>query len=249
MLALSTGPAHAATLLVASDPRPKQELAQAPGWVTLVFTRDVDRSVAKILVTDSKGANVTVNALIVEGNNVTTQLRDGLPKDTYTVHYRIDRADGQPEGGAFQFAYGSGRWTSLPDASWSGSAEEPALMSNPNPNVATAPPAEEPTEVRPPIEVEQADGATLTPEVPAPTPTPVVSDGVTITPAPADSTSAESVPPAGRPNRVLVAVAGRLGHPGRCRKWRLAGTQAASGLTRRSLSRWSSRSSPRRPAC
>lgn len=197
ILTLSVVPAHAATLLVASDPRPKQELSQAPGWVTLVFKRDVDRSVAKILVTNSKGANVTVNALIVEGNNVTTQLRDGLPKDTYTVHYRIDRADGQPEGGAFQFAYGNGRWTSLPDASWSGSAEEPELMSNPNPNVATPPPAEEPTEVRPPLEVEQADGATVIPEVPTPTPTPVVSDGVTITPIPAESTPAETAPPEG----------------------------------------------------
>ena len=194
-------PAHAAGLLVTSDPRPKQELADPPGWVTLVFRRDVDRSMAKIVVTNSDGANVAVNALIVEGNNVTTQLRDGLPKGTYTVHYRVDRADGQPAGGAFQFAYGKGSWTSLSDASWSGAAEEPPLMSNPDPRATGAAPTEEPTQTRPPIEVEQSDGATTTPTQVEPTPsvtgTPTATAHETETPSPEPQTTPQGQPEGG----------------------------------------------------
>ncbi len=203
LFTLGVGPARAADLLVDSAPRAKAELSDPPGWVTLVFRRQVDRSVAKMVVTNADGTNVAVNALIVEGTNVTTQLQSGLPKGTYTVHYRINRPDGQPEGGAFQFAYGRGSWTKLPDASWSGSANEPDILSNPNPRAVTKAPEQEPTEVRPPIEIEQSDGTTVTPVVPTPTPTaieptptPVVSDGVTLTPTaepqPAGQTSSDS---------------------------------------------------------
>lgn len=132
--------AHADSLLVASDPQPHAQLSARPGWVTLVFKRDVAVSLAKILVLDSKGQNVTVGPLIVEGTNVTTQLSSDLAKDTYTVLYRIDRPDGEPEGGAFQFAYGTGHWTSVPASRWSGQTAEPPVLNNPNPKATTAAP-------------------------------------------------------------------------------------------------------------
>lgn len=160
LIAMSTlaEPAHSDTLIVASDPRPKAELADRPGWVTLAFKRDVDVSVAKILVLSSNGDNVTVGPLIVEGTNVTTQLVSELPKDTYTVMYRIDRPDGQPEGGAFQFAYGTGHWTTIPQASWSGQSAQPTVMANPNPKGTTAapPPTEVPSESASPTASESA---------------------------------------------------------------------------------------------
>ena len=91
-------PAYAVTP-VASEPRNRQVLNQPPGAVTLAFSRDVDPGVAKVIVTGPNGDNVTEGSLIVEGTNVTTQLKD-LDRGTYTVHYRIDRADvdatGQP---------------------------------------------------------------------------------------------------------------------------------------------------------
>ncbi|MBB3328910.1 copper resistance CopC family protein [Microlunatus antarcticus] len=136
--ALPATPAHAVTP-VASEPRDRQKVSQAPGAVTLAFSRDVDPSVAKVVVLGPNGENVTSGPLIVEGTNVTSQLREDLDRGTYTVHYRIDGKDGDPEGGAYQFAYGSGSFTDLPDKSWSGEDEEPAVLAGTNPNGSEQP--------------------------------------------------------------------------------------------------------------
>ena len=120
--------------LVASDPESRQDVSGAPGWVTLAFDGKVDDKVAKVLVLDAKGVNVTSGPLIVEDTNVTTQLQDDLAKGTYTVHYRVDGKGGEPRGGAFQFAYGSGSYSDPSDKSWSGSANEPAILRGDDPN-------------------------------------------------------------------------------------------------------------------
>lgn len=165
-------PARADELIVASEPRVHQELDEPPGWVTIAFDSTVDPAYAKILVTNSKGENVTINRLIVEGTNVTTQLKDGLRRDTYTVRYRIDREDGQSQGGAFQFAYGRGNWD-LPEEekSWSGDVEEPPVMASTDP-FGNPTQSVEPTPIDP----------TPTPsETPTPTPTASATPQVTPT--------------------------------------------------------------------
>lgn len=69
---------------------------------------------------DARGANMVVGDLIYQGSAVLVRLNNDLPKGTYTVKYQVDRKkDGQPEGGAYQFAYGKGNWTSVV-SSWSG---------------------------------------------------------------------------------------------------------------------------------
>lgn len=113
---------------VASEPRPRQILSDPPGWVTVAFSRELDDATARLVVLDSKGKSVTINGLIVEGTNMTAQLENGLPRDTFTVHYRVGSAAGDVEGGAFQFAYGKGQWSSLPDAQWSGANNEPSIF-------------------------------------------------------------------------------------------------------------------------
>jgi methionine-rich copper-binding protein CopC len=120
--------------LLTSDPEGRQQLDRAPGWVTLAFDGKVDDSVAKVLVLDAEGKNVTAGPLIVEDTNVTTQLVDGLAKGTYTVHYRVDGKGGEPRGGAFQFAYGEGSFSDPADRSWSGTAQEPEVLRGDNPN-------------------------------------------------------------------------------------------------------------------
>lgn len=128
-------PAHAATGgLLTSDPGGGEQLDRAPGWVNLAFDHTVDDRVAKVLVLDAKGDNVTAGPLIVEATNVTTQLEDGLAKGTYTVHYRVDGQDGEPRGGAFQFSYGTGTFSDPPDRSWSGGSNEPVILRGDNPN-------------------------------------------------------------------------------------------------------------------
>jgi methionine-rich copper-binding protein CopC len=155
-------PAYAVTP-VASEPRNREELDQPPGAVTLAFRRDVDPGVAKVIVTGPKGDNVTEGSLIVEGTNVTTQLKDGLDRGTYTVHYRIDRPDGAPEGGALQFSYGKGSFKTPADRSWSGSAKEPAVLSGTNPNSSDEP--EPPVTNTPGVEVTE-QGTSTDPEPP-----------------------------------------------------------------------------------
>ena len=143
--------------LMASEPGVREGLDQAPGWVTLAFDTEVDPSMAKILVQDTDGRNVTTGSLIVEGTNVTTQLQDGLAPGTYTVSYRINRSDGEPAGGAYQFAYGSGDFGDPPDQTWTGRAEEPAAMNDPDPNAVTPRPTA--TVAVPEVEVERQDSA------------------------------------------------------------------------------------------
>jgi methionine-rich copper-binding protein CopC len=155
--------------LLTSDPDTRDEVDEAPGAVTLVFEGKVDDDVAKVLVLDADGKNVTAGPLIVETTNVTTQLEDGLPKGTYTVHYRVDGKGGEPRGGAFQFAYGGGRFTDLPDASWTGSANEPAILRGDNPN---GPEESGPAESESPgVEVTSSEKPDRTTQAPPPTST------------------------------------------------------------------------------
>ena len=138
---------------VAAEPQSRQKLSQPPGAVTLAFSREVDPSVAKVIVSGPGGDNVTSGTLIVEGTNVTSRLRSGLARGTYTVHYRIDRRDGEPEGGAYQFSYGDGSFTDLPDKSWSGEDDEPAVLRGSNPNGSGDPETPSATTQTPGIEV------------------------------------------------------------------------------------------------
>ena len=158
VLGVAPATAHAEDdYLVGSDPQPHQELNETPGWVTLAFRTKANAKLAKILVLNSAGKNVTTGALIVEGTNVTTQLEFELPKDTYSVYYRTSSGSDEPRGGAFQFAYGKGNWTPLDKEVWVGEEEQPPILSNPDPNAtepsspagtesASASPSEAPTE-------------------------------------------------------------------------------------------------------
>ena len=137
-------PATAAQeLLAASDPYKHQELTDPPSGVVLAFEREVDAAAAQIVVTNSAGKSVNVNSLIVEGTNVTAQVKPNLPRGTYTVHYQVNRKDGQVEGGAFQFSYGKGEWTNLPDERWSGNSAQPTVIASAEPDPVTETPASE----------------------------------------------------------------------------------------------------------
>jgi len=185
--------------LLVSEPEGRQQLDRAPGWVTLAFDGDVDDSVAKVLVLDAKGRNVTAGPLIVEATNVTTQLEDGLPKGTYTVHYRVDGKGGEPRGGAFQFSYGSGSFSDPADRSWSGSSEEPAVLRGNDPNgpEASGPaPSESPG-----VEVTSSEKPDRSTQAPPPTTQdpddpddPATSDSATGSQDPSQAQTASAVP-------------------------------------------------------
>ena len=181
VLAAAT-PTWASGRLKVSNPAAHEELSEPPGWVSLAFDGRVKRSLLKVLVLDSAGRNCVVGDLIYQGSAVLVQLQDDLPQGTYTVQYQVDRKDGQPEGGAFQFAYGKGQWTDV-NASWSGTAQQPPEMANPDP-MATGP--VQPPSTTPPV-VEVSDEPTPS-DLPSGS-----SPGTTqTTPAPLDSPGALS---------------------------------------------------------
>ena len=184
---LAAPAASAATSLVTSDPVPHQEFAVAPGGVSLAFDHDIPDGTAKILILDSSGAHVGVGAVEYWGSTISMQLVNDLPKGTYTVKFRVHDAEGVPEGGAFQFSVGPGRWTDpLPDAEWRGQAEQPPGLANPDPYETGAAITPDPSEP-------DAQEVSVTP---TPTPTPTVSQTTpsgqteptaTATPAPAST--------------------------------------------------------------
>ena len=187
---LGAVPAQAAAgALSASDPDDRAQLDDAPGWVTLAFDGDVDDQVAKVLVLDAKGENVTDGPLIVENTNVTTQLRDGLPKGTYTVHYRVNGSGGEPRGGAFQFAYGSGTFSDLPDRSWSGSSQEPEILRGDDPNGPEEPAGTD----SPGVEVTSSEKNDRTTEAPPPATTTTQETDEPDDPTSADPTATGTV--------------------------------------------------------
>lgn len=134
--------AHAAdNELVVTEPGIRAQVDRPPGFVTMAFSEPVDPSLAKMLVQDAGGTNRTTGELIVEGTNMSSQLVDGLAPGTYTVTYRLARPDGEPQGGTFQFSYGPGTFTDAADRRWSGSAEEPDVLKDPDPNAVSPTPA------------------------------------------------------------------------------------------------------------
>lgn len=188
-----TPAAHADGLIVASEPMEHEELDAAPGWVTLAFGDVIDPGVAKMLVLDSQGRDVTTGQLIVEGTNMTSQLSGNLPQGTYTVQYRIDRPDGEPQGGAFQFSYGPGRWSEVGKRQWSGSDQEPDVMKNTNPHATTTEAPEPSTSTTvPEVEGGEASGPTV-----APTPAPTSASAAS--PTGSASASEEPVPATDQP--------------------------------------------------
>ncbi|MDR1767572.1 MAG: copper resistance protein CopC [Propionibacteriaceae bacterium] len=138
-----TAPAWAKGELLYANPAEHAELDETPGWVTLVFSANVDPSLAKIVVVDASGGSVTTGPLIVEDSNVTTQLLYNLPEGTYTVWYRATDADGEPFGGSYQFAVGKGQWASASPTAWTGGDDEPPLIATDDPAGTTAAPYED----------------------------------------------------------------------------------------------------------
>lgn len=189
MLVLAPAAAHAEQSLVASDPQPQTELERAPGWVNLAFDSPVDAGIAKVLVLDADGKNVTTGELIVEFNSITAQLIDDLPRGTYTVQYRGDDS-GSPLGGSFQFSYGPGTFSDDADTTWEGEDSEPEIIKNPDPNATTSqppyvnpespdPPPVDPTQEVPGPETSTAappSGSSTSPEAGGPEPEPADAD-------------------------------------------------------------------------
>ncbi|MDR1853163.1 MAG: copper resistance protein CopC [Propionibacteriaceae bacterium] len=113
-------------------PQSREVLDAAPGVVSLTFTTPADASWARILVLNAAGENVALEPPIVEAQDVTVYLDEGIPEGTYTVYYRIYDGD-EPRGGSYEFAVGHGDWTLDGVVPWAGEENEPAILREDDP--------------------------------------------------------------------------------------------------------------------
>lgn len=91
--AATTASAHSA--LVDSDPAPGDELAAAPGAITLTFNEDVLDMGAAVFVVDEAGVD-HAGEPVVDGPTVTTPIEGTLPGGAIEVRWRVVSADGHP---------------------------------------------------------------------------------------------------------------------------------------------------------
>ena len=116
-------PAQARNNPIAASPAVRDTVAQAPASVTLAMKNAV-KGPAVISVTGPDGKLVSEPSTTILSTNIAVDLATGLAKGTYTVKYRIEGPDG-PEGGTYQFAYGSGKFSVKGITTWGGYKEIP----------------------------------------------------------------------------------------------------------------------------
>lgn len=110
-LLVSPPPAAAHAALLRSDPASGESLAESPSAITLWFSETVELRYSTLTVVRADGSTVVTGALASVGTPdepaVRAELRDSLPRGSYTVVYSVLSAvDGHVSGGFFSFAVG-----------------------------------------------------------------------------------------------------------------------------------------------
>ncbi|MCW2799263.1 MAG: CopC protein [Aeromicrobium sp.] len=104
---------------IATVPAVGSQISAEPSSVTLAM-RTAVTGPAVVTVKDGSGRVVSEGSTTLLSTNIAVDLKTGLAKGVYTVTYRIDGGPTTgPEGGVFQFAYGSGTPT-WKISTWSG---------------------------------------------------------------------------------------------------------------------------------
>ncbi|MGW4369725.1 copper resistance CopC family protein [Nocardia takedensis] len=103
-LTLLGGPASAHSEMDTAEPAPSAVLDTAPTTVTLTFNQRIEQAFATVSVLGGpSGEQWAEGAATVDGNQVRTALRAGLPAGQFTVGYRVVSADGHPITGSYGF--------------------------------------------------------------------------------------------------------------------------------------------------
>ncbi len=109
---------------IATVPAVGSRVAAEPSSVTLAM-RDAVTGPAVVTVKDGSGRVVSEGTTTLLSTNIAVDLKTGLSQGVYTVTYRIEGSKTKgPEGGVFQFAYGSGS-PKKDISTWSGYKEIP----------------------------------------------------------------------------------------------------------------------------
>ncbi|WP_280509635.1 copper resistance CopC family protein [Nocardia farcinica] len=103
-LAFTGARASAHSEMDTSDPAPSAVLDTAPATVTLTFNQRIEQSFATVSVMGGPANEQwTQGEVSVDGHQVRTALRPGMPAGQFTVGYRVVSADGHPITGSYGF--------------------------------------------------------------------------------------------------------------------------------------------------
>ncbi|MFC7640909.1 copper resistance protein CopC [Streptosporangium lutulentum] len=95
-LSAMTGTASAHTTLKSSDPADGATVKKPPADIELVFTENISRNLATVVVTGPGGEKVVDGKPKIKGATLTQPLTDDLVNGRYTIAFRVVSADGHP---------------------------------------------------------------------------------------------------------------------------------------------------------
>jgi copper transport protein len=109
LVVLAAAPAaFAHAMLVRTEPPNDAVVRKSPAQIVLHFSEPVETAFGSVRVYDSSARQVDVGRVIrPERDTVTVRVVKPLPRDTYTVAWRVVSADSHPVHGAFVFHVGS----------------------------------------------------------------------------------------------------------------------------------------------
>ncbi|PFG43607.1 hypothetical protein ATJ88_2313 [Isoptericola jiangsuensis] len=105
-LLATAAPASAHDELISSDPSADTVLDAAPDEVSLTFSDELLDLGAVVVVADAAGDDWAAGPPVLDGDQVTVPVTDGMPDAGYEVRWRIVSADGHPISGVVPFVVG-----------------------------------------------------------------------------------------------------------------------------------------------
>lgn len=101
-----SGPAHAHTALLRSDPPNGAVLAAAPDRITLEFSGPLMDIGTVVVLRDAEDDIVARSTPPGRGTLVTSEVPAGLPSGKYSIVWRVVSSDGHPVQGVIGFSVG-----------------------------------------------------------------------------------------------------------------------------------------------
>ena len=109
LIAINIPSANAHAQLDSSYPAKNQVIYRIPTFIWLEFDGNLisfgEKSIHRLVVTNSKNQKVSVGKVIVGGPRISTKIKAVLPPGKYLISYRIVSEDGHPVEGSFSFIF------------------------------------------------------------------------------------------------------------------------------------------------
>ncbi|MGH3663631.1 MAG: copper resistance CopC/CopD family protein [Micromonosporaceae bacterium] len=99
-------PAAAHATLLKTSPAQGAVVDSAPRQVTLVFSETVQPLAGHAKIIGPRGTRFDAGQPRADGDQLVIKMRDGAPRGTYLVSFRVVSADGHPVSGGFSFSVG-----------------------------------------------------------------------------------------------------------------------------------------------